>query len=180
MENEIIYYLSQRDKRGISLLYDHYSIPLYGIVRRMIPYEEVAQDVLQEVFVKIWENADKYDREKGRLFTWVSQVTRNAAIDWLRSPANRQKGFYPTDNQSIENILPNETASDISDSGLQKTIDGLENSYRQLIQLAYFKGYTQVEIAKELAMPLGTVKTRIRAAIHELRRVLKNDIVLAT
>lgn len=178
MENEIIAYLNLGDKRGISLLYDHYAGALYGIVCRMIPHHEVAEDVLQDAFVKIWENADKYDQEKGRLFTWVAQITRNTALDSIKSLAYRQKQSASPVDHSLETTHTVSHIPNFLDAGLHKTVNNLEVVHRQLIDLAYFKGYTQVEIAEKLAMPFGSVKTRIRAAINELRRALKNDIAL--
>src|SRR3712207_4079549 len=80
-EKELVRLLRQREKRGFTLLYDHYSSALYGIIRKIVRSEELAQDVLQDAFVKIWRGIDSYDASKGTLFTWILNVARNTAID---------------------------------------------------------------------------------------------------
>lgn len=177
LENEIVMLLGQGDRQAITLLYKNYSGSLFGIVSRMIPSKEVAEEVLQDVFVKVWDNADKYDPTKGKLFTWLAQVTRNTALDKVRS-AGYKKG-QKTDNleTSVSVFETHADTSQIQDSGLRKVIESLDQHYRTLIDYAYFQSYSQSEIAEELNMPLGTVKTRMRAAMNELRNLLKNELI---
>jgi RNA polymerase sigma-70 factor (ECF subfamily) len=177
LENEIVMLLGQGDRQAITLLYKNYSGSLFGIVSRMIPSKEVAEEVLQDVFVKVWDNADKYDPTKGKLFTWLAQVTRNTALDKVRS-AGYKKG-QKTDNieTSVSVFATHADTSQIQDSGLRKVIESLDQNYRTLIDYAYFQSYSQSEIAEELNMPLGTVKTRMRAAMNELRNLLKNELI---
>jgi RNA polymerase sigma-70 factor (ECF subfamily) len=121
--------------------------------------------------VKIWKNIDAYNRSKGTLFTWILNVARNTAIDRIRSQEfqNSQR------NQDIDsniNIIDNQENSqfDIDAIGLKKVVENLRPEHQQMIELLYFKGYTQAEVADEFGIPLGTVKTRVKAAIVQLRQ----------
>ena len=177
LENEIVLLLGQGDRQAISLLYKNYSGSLFGIISRMIPATEVAEEVLQDVFIKVWDNADKYDPTKGRLFTWLAQITRNTALDKVRSAGYRKGQKTDGIETSVSLNEAFTETSQIQDSGLRKVINSLDENYRTLIDYAYFQSYSQSEIAEELNMPLGTGKTRMRAAINELRKVLKNELI---
>jgi RNA polymerase sigma-70 factor (ECF subfamily) len=128
--------------------------------------------VLQEVFVNVWRKISSYDETKGRLFTWMLNIARNAAIDKVRS-----KGYR--DNQKTQTIAEGESGMAMSsnpvvnDVGLKKVLTTLNEEYRKLIDLSYFQGFTHEEIAKMLGIPLGTVKTRIRTAISQLRTMIR-------
>jgi RNA polymerase sigma-70 factor (ECF subfamily) len=129
--------------------------------------------VLQEVFVNVWRKISTYDETKGRLFTWMLNIARNAAIDKVRS-----KGYR--DNQRTQPIAEGENAGMsissnpvVNDVGLKKVLTTLNDEYRKLIDLSYFQGFTHEEIAKMLGIPLGTVKTRIRTAISQLRTMIR-------
>jgi RNA polymerase sigma-70 factor (ECF subfamily) len=176
-EQEIIRLLGLRDDRAVSMLYQHYSGALYGIIARMIPAKEVAEEVLQDTFVKIWDNAEKYDSAKGRLFTWLAQITRNAALDRVRSAGYRRNQKTDVLEPAVSNSVKMAEDMQIEDEGLRKVVAKMDGKYRMLIDYAYFQGYTQSEIAEELNMPLGTVKTRLRSAINGLRQILKNEII---
>ncbi len=153
-EHELIALLKNKDRQAYSYLYDNYAGALYGIIMKILNKEEAAKDVLQEVFVKIWQHIDSYDASRGRLYTWMLNIARNAAIDVLRSAGfNRDKKI-----SEFENTVHNDTSS-LSTSiktdhmGLKKIVDDLKEEHRQIIELAYFKGYTQEEIAKALNIP---------------------------
>jgi RNA polymerase sigma factor (sigma-70 family) len=171
-EQELIAALKVRDDQAFSYLYDKYSGSLYTIIFQIVKSPEVASDVLQDVFVNIWRKMESYDPEKGRLFTWMLNISRNASIDMLRSKnyQNSQKNQEITDN-----VYGNNQATQISvDSiGLSKFLGKLRPEQRVLIELAYFKGYTHDEIAQIEDIPLGTVKTRIRNALLQLREFIK-------
>ncbi len=169
-EEELILALKQRNEQVFSYLYDHYSGALYTIILQILQDSELSNDVLQEVFMNIWRKFDSYDSTKGRLFTWMLNISRNAAIDTLRSRSyqNSQK------NQALpENVHTEMTASvvqlNVDSIGLKKTLEKLKPEQRILIEYAYYKGHTHEEIAKMAGIPLGTVKTRIRAALIDLR-----------
>ena len=171
-QEELLPLLLKKDDRSFTLLYDNYSKSLYGIIFNLIKDKEEAEDVLQEVFVKVWKNIDSYSESKGRFYTWMLNIARNAAIDTTRS-----KGYQKSQqNQSLtENVydLAGSTKIKSDDIGLRKAVHGLRPEWRVLIELAYFEGYTQDEISKMLDIPLGTVKTRLRAALKELHKLIK-------
>ena len=163
--------LQQRNEKAFAYLYDNYSGALYGIVNSIVTDKEIANDVLQNVFVNIWRKIESYDASKGRLFTWMLNIARNAAIDEVRS-----KGFKDSQkNQSLsENVdfAGATTAPVIDDVGLKKVLTRLKGELRVLVDLSYFQGFTHEEISKALNIPLGTVKTRIRTALIQLRTMI--------
>lgn len=169
-EEELVQALYQKDERALSYLYDNYSAALYGLLLRMIQDEELAQDLLQESFLRIWNHFDQYDKTKGRLFTWMINITRNLAIDAMRSRSfrNQQKNLKWDD---VVHFLERHRQQQPNPDriGLRQLVEQLDEAHRQVIDLAYFGGLTQVQIAEKLNLPLGTVKTRMRTAIQKLR-----------
>jgi len=166
--------LQQRSDHSFSYLYDNYSGALLGVVGSIVSDNEIARDVLQEVFVNIWRKIESYDPTKGRLFTWMMNVARNAAIDKVRS-----RGFQDSlKNRSIPENVDTDMAiassgPNMDDVGLRRILTKLKDEHRVLIDLSYFQGYTHEEISKALNIPLGTVKTRIRSALTQLRIMIK-------
>lgn len=172
-EQDLISLLQERSEKAFSYLYDNYAAALNGVIYAIVRDAETADDVLQDVFINIWKKIESYDSSKGRLFTWMLNIARNAAIDKIRS-----KGFRDSrKNQPLpENVDINAgliTNPAINDPGLKKLIAGLKEEQRVLIDLSYFRGFTHEEIAKVMNIPLGTVKTRIRSALVQLRTVIK-------
>lgn len=173
-ELELVQGLKSRDQQIFGYLYDHYSPALYGVVLKVLNDENTASDVLQEVFLKIWRGIDKYDTEKGRLFTWMLNIARNTAIDSLRSKGHKLDQKI----QELSNDVYLQTSQltvqpAVDHLGLSKVLEKLNKEQRTIIDLAYYKGCTQEEIARVLDIPLGTVKTRMRNAIIQLRNILK-------
>ena len=171
-EPELVQLLRQRSRDVFSYLYDNYSGALYSIILNIVNDEELANDVLQEVFVKIWKQIDSYDTSKGRLYTWMLNIARNASIDTIRSKGyqNSRQNRELTDDV-YASAGTSETRSD--QIGLRKIVHNLKEEYKVLVELAYFQGYTQDEISKMLGVPLGTVKTRLRTALIQLREIIK-------
>jgi RNA polymerase sigma factor (sigma-70 family) len=171
-EQELTAALKAKDDQAFSYLYDHYSGSLYSIIFQIVKSPETANDILQEVFISIWRKIESYDPTKGRLFTWMLNISRNASIDMLRSKnyQNSQKNQEITDNVYGLNQV-NQT--NIDSIGLSKFLGKLRPEQRVLIELAYFKGFTHDEIAQLEDIPLGTVKTRIRTALLQLREFIK-------
>jgi RNA polymerase sigma-70 factor (ECF subfamily) len=170
-EADLIARLQAHDEAAFSYLYDHYSKALFSVIYGILPQAEMAEDVLQDVFVKIWQYVGSYDAAKGRLYTWMLNIARNTAIDRTRSKDfNRQAKTTALS----ENVYDEGTGihSPIADVGLKKTLEELPEESRRLLQLSYFQGYTQEEIAKMLGIPLGTVKTRIRSTLLQLRKLV--------
>lgn len=174
-EEELVYLLKRKDQAAFAFLYDNYSGALFGIIYKMLENRELAEDVLQEAFVKIWNNFSNYDSMKGRLFTWMLNITRNLTIDTIRSKGYKKQGKIQNSENSVNNISDKANTAESFDAlGIRKHLTLLKNDQKQIIDLAYFEGLTQDEISKKLEIPLGTVKTRMRTAIIELRKVLRN------
>lgn len=173
-EEELVLRLQNRDQQAFSYLYDNYSAALNGIIYRMVEERELSEDILQEAFVKIWNNFSSYDTGKGRLFTWMLNITRNLTIDTLRSKGYKKQAKISGDENSVSNFAGDNAGAEKFDAmGLRKQLVNLKPEQRNIIDLAYFNGYTQDEISKEMGIPLGTVKTRMRSAIIELRKMLQ-------
>lgn len=163
--------LRHREKIAVEALYDMYSASLFGVISRIINDTTIAEDVLQETFVKIWHSFSSYSTEKGRLFTWMVNIARNLAIDKTRSKDFKNQNK----NQDIENNVTfideqRNTVYKPELMGVKNLVQTLKPEQRLIIELVYFKGYTHVEAAEELGIPLGTIKTRLRMAIQELRK----------
>jgi RNA polymerase sigma-70 factor (ECF subfamily) len=172
MEEELIEKLKLQDEQAFSYLYDHYSKALFSVIYQMIPQQDIAEDILQQVFLKIWKNIQLYTASKGRLFTWMLHIARNQAIDHTRSREFQEQGKTISISESVYNNK-NESAGSIRDSGLNKILEKLPADNRKLLELSYFLGYTQEEIAGILNIPLGTVKTRLRTIIMQLRKLME-------
>ncbi|MCR9102598.1 MAG: sigma-70 family RNA polymerase sigma factor [bacterium] len=175
LETEIIDLLSNKQQRGITLLYEHYSPALYNIILRIVQSEEIAEETLQDSYLKIWDNFSKYDASKGRLFTWMVRICRNLAIDKVRSSQFKKGNRTESIPDSVYNSDSLSEELNTSDPGLRKVVGQLDDKTRVLIELLYFKDYTQREVSDALDIPLGTVKSRSRKAIQVLRQVLGNE-----
>ena len=178
-EGDLVLMLQSKDERGFSILYDNYSSALYGVILKIVRTEEIAADVMQDSFVKIWKNIEAYNRTKGTLFTWMLNVARNTAIDKIRSQ-DFQNSQRNQDLDSTVEIIDNQASSqfDVDAIGLRKVVENLRPEHRQMIDLLYFQGYTQAEVAEEFDIPLGTVKTRVKAAIVQLRQYFVEMILI--
>lgn len=173
-EEELVLQLQSRNQQAFAYLYDNYAGALNGVIFRLVEDKELAEDILQEAFVKIWNNFASYDAGKGRLFTWMMNLTRNLTIDTLRSKGYKKQSKISGDENSVSNFTDNKAVAEQFDAmGIRKQLGNLKPEQRSIIDLAYFKGYTQDEISKEMNIPLGTVKTRMRSAIIELRKMLE-------
>ncbi|WP_026464899.1 RNA polymerase sigma factor [Adhaeribacter aquaticus] len=171
-EEDLIRRLREQDESAMTLLYDNYAAALYGVILRIVKKEEVAEDVMQETFVKIWSSFAQYQEDKGRLFTWMINIARNSSIDKIRSREYRVSSKTnaiedsPVNHlQSSYNIVPEHV-------GIKEIVDKLNPDQKKIIDMMYFDGYSQSEISEELDIPLGTVKTRARAAMKVLTKLL--------
>lgn len=170
-EQELVEALKQRNGKAFGYLYDHYSAALHGVIMDILQDDESSVDILQEVFIKIWKQMDQYDPARGKLFTWMFNIARNAAIDATRRAVWQTKKKSYSVNEFT--FLPDKSPHPAEDTGLRKMIQSLKAEYKVLIELSYFQGYTQEEIAEILKLPLGTVKTRIRTAILQLKKQIR-------
>jgi len=170
-EEELVLALRQREKVAVEALYDMYSASLFGVIVRIVNDEALAEDILQDTFVKIWNSFSSYSTEKGRLFTWMVNIARNLAIDKIRSKDFKNQ----TKNQELENNVTfideqRNTVYKPELLGVKDLVEQLKPEQKSILDLVYFNGYTHVEAADELGVPLGTIKTRLRMAIIQLRK----------
>lgn len=175
IEQHIIELLKAQDERAIGLLYDHYADALFGVAIKVTKDEVLAQDVLQESFVKIWKNAHKYDASKARLFTWLFRVVQNTAIDAVRSRQRKTTKEVQIEDSNVYSIPSTKFAIEHLD--IASHADGLEDKYRVVIDALFFQGMTQQEASDELNIPLGTVKSRLKIGLRELRKLFGMLIV---
>lgn len=172
-ETTLVSRLKSKDKSAFEYLYDHYSGALFGVVSRVIQKEEVAEEVLQDVFLKIWDKIDSYDPQKGKLFTWMLNLARNLAIDKTRSKEISKEGKTSGIDNLVNRIDRREFAEQGIDSiGVKDILVGLPEEQKFVVEHLYFKGYSQSELAEEFNIPLGTVKTRLRLAMKQLRSII--------
>lgn len=180
-EKKIIAWLITKDKRAIEYLYDRYGNALYGMVLRIVHSEALAQDIVQEAFVKIWQHGEKYDEQKASLFTWMVQVTRNTALTFMQSKSYRES-LKRDSLDMFDHVNGNTTLIqqiNVNKIGLNGLITQLEEKYQTIIDLVYFQGYTQQEVEVFLGIPLGTVRSRLKIALRELRKAFdKNSLTL--
>jgi RNA polymerase sigma-70 factor (ECF subfamily) len=172
-EDELVAGLRQGSKQALEYLYDKYSNALYGIILKIVEKSDVAEEVLQDTFIRVWDKIGEYDKGKGRLFTWMLNIARNLAIDKLRSKEFSQASKT---NFNIQNVhIPDNSKGYVAVDGIgmDKVLDKLPPDQKQLIDMMYFQGYSQSEISEKLAIPLGTVKTKVRNAMMKLRDLLK-------
>ncbi len=169
-EKELVNALKEHHNEAYRHLYLHYRGALYNNILQVIPSVEAANDVLQEVFVTIWKNIDKYDESKGRLFTWMLKLTRNMAINQTRVKNFKVHGKNEDISNYVSIIEEKSEQPGINHIGLRQQVHKLRPEYKDVLELSYFQGFKQEEIATALKIPLGTVKTRLRNAIIELRR----------
>ncbi len=170
-EEELVRALKSRDRLAIQALYDMYAASLLGVIFRITQHSEIAEDILQETFLKIWNSANMYDSSKGRLFTWMMNIARNLSIDKLRSKDFKNSGK----NQDIENQVDfvddqRKLTMNIEILGLRDLVKNLKPELSTVLEMVYYNGLTHVEAAEVLNLPLGTIKTRVRMAIIQLRK----------
>lgn len=172
--------IKQGGEAALKTLYGKYAGALLHQVQKIVPDPEAAEEILQDVFVKIWKKAGQYDENRSRLFTWMSQIARNTAIDTARLVSfQRNKETDSIDTLvNIDAQLPGKAFNKIPDVGLQQVIAKIDPEHRELIEYLYFRQYTQKETAEALGIPLGTVKTRLRKAISILREILTPEQML--
>jgi len=181
-DSELLQRIAQRDQQAFAVLYDRYAGVLYSLSLAIVKRADEAEDILQECFLRVWEKACAFDSLKGGVYIWLVTMTRNRAIDRLRSKnfqcSRRQPCDFDFDavvaddqNTPLENVCLLERAAIV-----HKAFTALQPEQRRILHLAYFAGYSQSEIARHLRLPLGTVKTRTRQALKKLHTLLSNAL----
>jgi RNA polymerase sigma factor (sigma-70 family) len=164
--------LKAKDKKAFEELYDKYSGALFSIILRIVNNTPVAEDVLQDSFLKIWRNIENFDSSKSTIFTWMLNICKNTAIDTLRR--NNSRPSIQTDVESVHIQELKATQTNVDLIGVKNSLKYLSTEQSQAIQAVYFSGYTHEEAAQQLNIPLGTLKTRVRNGIATLKAIFKN------
>ena len=165
--------LKTRSRDAFSELYAKYSPALFGVICRIVQNRASGEELLQDVFIKIWKNIDKYEASKGTLFTWMLHNTRNTCIDYLRSMQHKmQMRMQPELQETPAACVTSPYKAENTE--LRGFAFKLEHKYQQVIDLLYFWGYSQEEVSQKLQIPLGTVKSRSRIGLQQLRTLYEN------
>ena len=172
-EHKLFEAVSRGDQDAFGQVYDRYSAALFGVILKVVKEEARAEEILQDAFVKIWKNIRSYDPSKGRPFTWMLNIARNAAIDVIRTAEYRTSTSVQTMDKHVYRAGSDEMRQGLEHIGVDRVLERLPQEHRELIDMAYYQGYTQQEIAERTGLPLGTVKSRTRAALLSLRAALK-------
>ena len=167
INTEIISQIKARNQSGLSTVYDMYASPLMGIIFRIVKNNELAEEILQHTMLKVWNKIDLYDQSKSNFFTWIAAIARNTALDKrrLKTFENREK----TDSLDATVLIPETHANPNQKIDVEKITSVLDEKYKIVIDKLYLEGYSQGDLAKELDIPLGTIKTRVRMAMNILR-----------
>jgi RNA polymerase sigma factor (sigma-70 family) len=171
--NALILEMQSGSEKAFSKIYGLYSDALYGIVYSIVLDEDIAEEVLQDAFIKIWNNSSSYDINKGRFFTWILNIARNTAIDKTRSKSFKNSRKNLSTSNFVDILASSDNLNRKTNAiGIKKFVDALKPVCIKIIDLLYFKGYTQADAAKNLEIPLGTLKTRNRNCLNELRTIV--------
>lgn len=177
-EDKLIEGLQNMDGSAMSALYRMYSDSLYRVISTIVVIEEVAQDLLQETFIKIWKSFKQYDPGKGRLYTWMARLARNISIDYLRSVNYRNYTVSENLSESTQQIDQKFQVSYNPELiGVKDMTNILNEDQRSALDLIYFKGYTHVQAAEELNITVGILRSRLQSSISELRRTFNREYV---
>jgi RNA polymerase sigma-70 factor (ECF subfamily) len=177
--------IAARDTAAVAELYDRHSRLLFSLILRIVRDRGEAEEILQEAFVRVWTRAEMYDARMGGPLPWIVRVARNCAIDRLRARRVRATVDAPAiDVATVEASAPatgiQTPEAAVLEAERQRTLTdalaGLPAEHRQLIEAAFFEGYTHSELAQRFGLPLGTVKTRIRAGMIAMRKKLEHAV----
>ncbi|UOB18134.1 RNA polymerase sigma factor [Abyssalbus ytuae] len=175
IETHIVNLLSEKNEKGMDLLYDYYGDALYGIALKTVQDEDLAKDVLQESLIKIWNKIDSYDKEKSKFFTWIFRITRNTAIDKIRSVKTKSDKEIQIEVSDVYNIGVGSLNPEHID--VKQHLASLDDKYKIVIEALFFKGMTQQEASEELDIPLGTIKSRLKIGLRELKKIFNPETV---
>jgi len=171
-EGELVERLQRRDPQALADLYDRYGRLVYASILRIVKDTGIAEDLVQETFLRVWNRVHGFDAQKGSIGPWLLAVARNRAIDYLRSAGGRERNaleFEETDHPALYNDMEGDILLADKARQVKAAIDKLSPNQRQVIELAYFEGLSQTEMAERMGQPLGTVKTWARSALKHLR-----------
>jgi RNA polymerase sigma-70 factor (ECF subfamily) len=174
-DSELVVRLQRRDPQALAELYDRYGQLVFRLILRMVRDNGVAEDLVQETFLRIWNRVCSFDSDRGAVGPWLLAVARNRAIDYLRCRSHRTESIIEF-NETEHPQLFADLSADIFSFDLvrqvKRALDQLDSQQRKAIELAYFEGMSQTEIAERMGQPLGTIKTWTRRAIQQMRTEL--------
>ena len=172
-DQELIERLRRRDPDAMSDLYDRYSRIVYSVILRVVRNASVAEELAQETFLRAWNRAGDFDGARGKLVPWLLTIARNRAIDYLRSTAGQQQSntFELLSSERVTLFVNTEDRMlDLEQARrIRAAFSQLNKNQREVLELAYFEGLSQSEMAEKLGQPLGTIKTWVRTALTNLR-----------
>ena len=164
--------MQRRDPQALAELYDRYGAVTYSLILRVVRDTGIAEDLVQETFLRVWNRVSGFDAQRGSIGPWLLAVARNRAIDYLRSAGGRERNaveYEETDHPRLYCDMEKDILASDKARKVKSAIDKLPANYRQVIELAYFEGLSQTEMAERMGQPLGTVKTWVRTALKNLR-----------
>lgn len=171
-DTELVTRLQKRDPQALAELYDRYGRLAYSLILRIVRDTAIAEDLVQETFLRVWNRAQGFDAERGSVGPWLLAVARNRAIDYLRSTGGRERNsleFEETDHPALYTDMEHDLLLSDKARRVKAAMERLPANHRQVIELAYFEGLSQTEMAERMGQPLGTVKTWVRTALKSLR-----------
>ncbi|MGJ5642155.1 RNA polymerase sigma factor [Formosa sp. S-31] len=169
IEQEIVGLLKHGNKKAMGLLYQHYADTLLGVISKVISDEDLAQDVLQESFIKVWKKSKTYDPSKAKLFTWLYRIAYNTAIDKVRSVSNKDTKEVQIEVSHVYKLSAEGLNQDVMD--IRKHLQSIDPKYQIVLNALFFEGMTQQEASEELDIPLGTIKSRLKIGLRELKKI---------
>ena len=169
IEQQIVSLLAKSDKRAITLLYDNYADALFGVITKVLSDEDLAKDALQETFIKVWKKSKSYDASKAKLFTWLYRIAYNTAIDKVRSYNNKNSKEIQIETSTVYRLTADSINQDVLD--IKKHLNSIDEKYQIVINALFFEGMTQQEASEELEIPLGTIKSRLKIGLRELKKI---------
>lgn len=180
-ESDLARRLKARDPHAMADLYDRFGRIAYSVIYRIVRNAGAAEDLVQETFLRVWSRAHSFDQERGALGPWILTVARHRAIDYLRSIDGRMSAasleIERLEHPALFEGLENDALSIDRARRLRAALDKLSDNQRRVIELAYFEGLSQTEMAERMRQPLGTVKTWVRSALKILRNELSEAAI---
>ena len=171
-DTNLVARMQGRDPRALAELYDRYGRVVYALILRVVRDTGLAEDLVQETFLRVWNRVHGFDAQRGSIGPWLLAVARNRAIDYLRSAGGRERNsveYEETDHPALYTDMEKDILASDKARVVKSAMDKLSPNQRQVIELAYFEGLSQTEMAERMGQPLGTVKTWVRSALKSLR-----------
>lgn len=171
-DEELLEAVGAGDEAALGALYDRFGRIAYGVALRILRDQALAEDAVQEAFLAIWRSADTYRRERAKPSTWILTLVHRRAVDLVRREGRRRGEPLAEAPEDVTAAVPEEAQLRERRAAVQSALQSLPGEQRQALELAYYGGYTQSELAAHLGVPLGTVKSRMFAGLNRLRELV--------